>query len=267
MNFRNIILPVAFLGAVCFLMNIATSFYIGPKSMVSLRDELTNIIKVRTPLAIEEGRFNTAFKDLVIMVREKPADETLKGVFIYDGRNETQPKVLTALEGKIFLSGGYQVHMDLREGCIHIVKGNTTTEIYFDRYQLALDLESMPPSRKISEFTPQEIVREISNPGLSKEDASRLVSLQIELHRRLSLPFLCIILIFLGPPLSLIAGKSGRLGGLVLGLLVFAVYYVLLIYAENLVKAGQLFHITGTWAPTVLLTIVAIRMFRKETNR
>ena len=52
----------------------------------------------------------------------------------------------------------------------------------------------------------------------------------LEFHRRLSMPAICLIIIILGPSLSLMAGKSGRLGGLTVGLSVFAVYYTLLLY-------------------------------------
>jgi hypothetical protein len=40
------------------------------------------------------------------------------------------------------------------------------------------------------------------------------------------------------------AGKSGKLGGLALGLAVVTVYYVILIYGENLVRAGKIAHTT-----------------------
>jgi lipopolysaccharide export system permease protein len=93
------------------------------------------------------------------------------------------------------------------------------------------------------------------------------ISLYLELHRRISLPFVCLLLILFGPPLAMIAGKSGKLGGLALGLLVFTSYYMLLIYCENLVKAEKLPHYVGAWIPTVVLGIVAMILFRKEYTR
>jgi lipopolysaccharide export system permease protein len=62
-------------------------------------------------------------------------------------------------------------------------------------------------------------------------------------------------------------GKSGRLGGLALGLGVFSSYYMLLIYGENLVRAGKIPHYIGAWTPALILGIFALWVYRKESNR
>ncbi len=261
MDFKGISKPVLILGTSCFLLNLAVSFYIGPQSSIRLRDEITHIIKNRTPLSIEEGTFHTSFKDVVIIIREKISDDTVRGIFIYDGRNKSEPRVVMAREGKISMSDGFDANLHLKDGYVHIAKGNSTTEIFFDRYNLILTLESDLPSRKNAEFTPLELLEKI------RKKVPNALLLQLEFYRRLSLPFLCIVLIFLGPPLSLIAGKSGRLGGLALGLGVFTVYYMLLIYGENLVRAGKIPHYIGAWTPTLILGIFALWIFRKESNK
>lgn len=260
MDFKEISKPVVILGAFCFVLNIAVGFYIGPKSSVKLRDEITNIIAIRTPLAIESGTFNIAFKDIVIMIKEKPSADTISGIFIYDGRNKNEPSVLMAREGKIYMSEGLNTSLYLKDGYIHIARGNSTTELFFEKYNLILRLESDAPSRKKAELTPFELLHDIK-----EAEKPRVASLQLELHRRFSLPLLCVILIFFGPPLALMAGKSGKLGGLALGLTVFTVYYVLLIYGENLVRAGKIPHYVGAWTPSVILGIFALWIFKKES--
>ena len=74
-------------------------------------------------------------------------------------------------------------------------------------------------------------------------------------------------LFFWGPPLALIAGKSGKLGGLTIGLSTFTIYYVLLVYGENLVGAGKIAHYIGAWGATFILCIVAFCVFRRENAR
>ncbi len=261
MSFRDISMPVFVLGLLCFLFNFTVSLYLGPRSSQKLRDEITRIITVRTPLAIEEGTFNTSFKDIVFIIKEKLSNDTFRGIFLYDGRNKTEPKVMLAREGKISMSEGLQTNLFLKDGYIHIAKGENITEIFFDRYNFVMKLETELPSRKNSELSFNELINEI------KRGAPHISSLQLEMHRRLSLPFLCIILIFLGPPLSMIAGKSGRLGGLSTGLGVFTIYYVLLIYGENLVKAGKIPHYTGAWGPTILLVLCSLWLFIRESKR
>jgi lipopolysaccharide export system permease protein len=261
MDFKNISKPVFILGTLCFLLNIAVSLYIGPKSSIWLKNEIKSVITARLPMAIEEGTFNTLFKDIVIMIREKPSQDTFRGIFIYDGRNKNEPKVLMAKDGKIYMSEGLNTSLYLREGYIHIAKGDSTTELFFERYNMLLRLESDIPSRKNTELTPFELIKEM------RKGSNHASSLQLELHRRLSLPLLCIIIIFLGPPLSLMGGKSGRLGGLSLGLGVFTIYYVLLIYGENLVKAGKISHYVGAWTPTIIIGLLGLYLFRRASNK
>lgn len=261
MNFMSISKPVVMLGSFCFLLNIAVSFYLGPKSSIQLRNEIIDVITTRLPLAIEAGTFNTSFKDIVIMIKEKPSEDRFRDIFIYDGRNENEPRVLMAKEGRVYMTGGFNTALSLKDGYIHIAKGNSTIELFFKKYNMILRLESVRPDKKNAEFTPLELMRKIKN------NAHSASSLQLELHRRLSLPLLCIILIFLGPPLSLMVGRSGRLGGLALGLGVFTVYYILLIYGENLVRAGKIPHYLGAWIPTIILGVLGLSLFRKASKR
>jgi lipopolysaccharide export system permease protein len=262
MDFRGITMPVAVLGVLCFFVNSAVSFSIGPKSTTKLREETVNIIKKRTPLAIEEGRFNTAFKDILIFVKEKSSDNTVKEIFLYDNRNNQEPRVLMAREGIISVQDSLTINLFLRDGYINMVQGESSTEVFFKKYNMALRLESGQTSRKNAELTPYELIQEIGTA-----DSHRATSLYLELYRRFSLPFMCIILIFLGPPLAMIAGKSGKLGGLTIGLAVFTTYYMLLIYSENLVRAGKIPHEIGAWSATVILGIAAVLAFRKEYRR
>jgi len=262
MNFAGISRPVVILGFICFLLNLAVSFYIGPRSSIALREEITNIIRVRTPLAIEEGRFNTYFKNTLIIVKEKVSDNELRGIFIYDSRNKQEPRVVMAKGGKISEQEGLNIDFLLNDGYINMTNDDSMTELFFKKYNLMLRLEADVPDRKNAELSPPELVDKIG-----KVDRRQALPLYLELDRRLSLPFLCIVLIFFGPSLSLLAGKSGKLGGLTLGLAVFTIYYMLLIYGTNLVRAGKIPHYIGAWGPTLVLGIFALYMFRRESAR
>jgi len=261
MDFGGISKPVFILGFSSFLLCMAVSFYIGPESSIRLRNEITHIIKERTPLSIDAGTFNTSFKDIVILIREKPSGNKVRGIFIYDGRNKNEPRVMTAREGKMSMSEGFHANLLLKDGFIHIAKGNSTTEIFFERYNLILTIEADLPSRRNAEYTPVELLEKI------REGVPDTLSLQLEFDRRIVLPFMCIVLIALGPPLSLMTGKSGRLGGLALGLGVFSSYYMLLIYGENLSRAGKIPHYIGAWAPALILGILALYLYRRESNK
>jgi lipopolysaccharide export system permease protein len=262
MNFRQISVPVAVLGTLCFMLNIAVSFYIGPKSGIRLKEEIAGIIRTRTPLAIDEGRFNTSFKDTVIFVKEKPSENSVRGIFIYDSRNKKEPRVLLAKEGTISMRRGGDIDFLFQDGYINMVTDDSTTEMLFKKYNMVLKLEPDTSSRKNAELTPFELIEKMKTT-----EKRYLKPLYLELDRRLSLPLLCIVLIFFGPALSMLAGKTGKLGGLTIGLTVFTVYYMLLIYGENLARSGKISHYVGAWSPTLILGIFALFLFRKESRR
>jgi lipopolysaccharide export system permease protein len=261
MNFRSISKPVFVLGMLCFLINTAVSFYVGPKSSMLLRNKIATIISSSLPLALEAGTFNTSFKDIVFMISEKPTEDSFKEIFMYDARNKDEPRVLVAKAGKIYTSEKLFANLYLKDGYVHIPQGDTTTELFFEKYNMLLTLESNLPAKNIAERTPFELLKEM------RENQQLALSLQLELYRRITFPLLCIILIFLGPPLSLIAGKSGRLGGLAIGLVVFTSYYVLLVYSENLVRANTVAHYIGSWIPTILFGMLGIFLFRRAEKR
>lgn len=262
MAFRRIALPVTLLGLLCFGANLLVSFSLGPKASVKLRETITQIIAIRSTLAIEEGTFNTAFKGITIMVKGKRPDDTLENIFIHDNRKKDEPKILMAKEGRFFMKEGLSLGLHLKDGYVNLSKGSSTTELFFDRYSMALSLESDSPAPKKIEFTPGELLQKIREEDSKK----KRLSLLLELHRRLSLPVVCLLLVFLGPPVSLIAGKTGRLGGLALGLLVFTLYYMVLIYGENLVMAGKVPHVAGAWAASIILAGFSVFLFLKESR-
>ncbi|MBI5076176.1 MAG: LptF/LptG family permease [Nitrospirae bacterium] len=263
MDFMNISRPVLLLGAFCFLATLAVSFYIGPRSSVTLRETIAEIIAARSAMALEEGTFNSSFKDIVIVVKGKKSADMIEDIFIYDNRKKDEPKVLMAKHGKFFSQDNGGVGLYLTDGYINIMHGTITTEFFFEKYNMILNLDSESAAPKKMEFTPSQLLEQSRTADSDK----RKVAFYLELHRRFSLPAVCLILAFLGPPLALASGKSGKLGGLALGLFVFTLYYTLLIYGENLVTAGKMPHYLGAWLATALMGIFSGVMFRKESLR
>jgi lipopolysaccharide export system permease protein len=116
--------------------------------------------------------------------------------------------------------------------------------------------------RRHNELGPSELLAEAGK--LKGEKRARML---LEFHRRLSLPAVCLLLMLLGPPLALKAGKTGKFGGLTLGLTVFAVYYASLMYTENMARAGAIPTYAGAWLPALLLAAFSYEMFRRADLR
>ncbi len=242
MPFKAIAIPVVYLGLVCFVVGIGISFYLSPKGSTYLRKGLTEILTERAPMTIEEGIFNTAFKDIMILVREKPSPTRLSGIFIVDERKKDEQKIIVASEGAIVPEND-TLSFSLSNGHVYITNNAMITEIQFGKYHFKLTPSIDPGDPKNSELTPVELL----NGARTIPD--KKIPYLLEFYRRISMPAICLIIIFLGPALSLMAGKSGKLGGLTVGLSVFAIYYTLLIYGENLARSGKLPLIAGAGSP------------------
>lgn len=262
MSFRQISYPVMVIALMGFLFSIAFSFYIGPKSSIRLRDEVAKMVAVKAALAVEAGTFNTSLKDLVILVRGKSGD-VLEDIFIYDNRNREEPKVLMAREGRLAMKDDFTLSLSLTDGYINILKGTSIIELFFEKYQFSMTLSPYAPTLKKFELMPAELLRQLRE---AKEEKER-ITLYLELHRRVALPSVCLVLILLAPPLSLMSGKSGKLLGLATGLTVFVGYYVLQIYFEGLALQSRIPHYVGAWITLLLLGLIGFILYRRESAR
>lgn len=262
MPFRRIACASFILGVAAFIFSIALSTTLGPACVRELRLSVHDIFARRAPYAIESGIFHTGFGGIVIHVKDKPAPDTLKGIFIHDSRRKGDPVVLYAKTGLINASGGEGgLTLDLYDGQIEISKEGRATEIAFGSYSLALNAITEGPSERYTEANTKDLL-DIADTVKGKDRRRAL----LEFWRRLTMPAVCLILMVLGPPLSLRAGKTGRLGGLVLGIAVFAAYYASLMYAENLALAGKVQIWLGAWGPAIILGALSLWIFKKADS-
>ncbi len=81
---------------------------------------------------------------------------------------------------------------------------------------------------------------------------------EVEIHKKFSLPVACILFIFVGTPLGVLAKKGGFVVGTSLSFGFFLIYYVMLIGGEEMADRNILSPSVGMWLPNVLLAIVGL---------
>jgi lipopolysaccharide export system permease protein len=89
---------------------------------------------------------------------------------------------------------------------------------------------------------------------------------QVELHRKLTLSFACIVFFLIGAPLGAIIRKGGLGTPAVISILFFVVYYVINISAEKMVKEAVVGTLAGMWASSYILLPVGIFLTYKATT-
>ncbi len=260
MSFAQICRPVFAFGVVCFALSASMTVWLSPAGGKRLQALVSDVISRRAPGAVTEGVFNTTFRGIMVYVNNKEND-TLEDVFIYDERNKDRPTIMYAKQGSLSSVSGLNINLDLSNGHVYFMGGERSTDLSFGRYTLTVPIDVKVPSLQKNELTPFELLdKAVDKKGRSQRQ------LIVEFHRRFSLPVVCLLLMVLGPPLALMAGRTGKLGGLALGLGVFASYYGLLTYAENLVVSGAIHHVAGAWTPAVLLGVFSTLMFRRAAK-
>lgn len=261
MSMGQISRPAAYVGAVAFLLTGVMTFALSPYSATKVRLMVNSILQTRGPLSLEEGTFHSAFKGVTLLIERKPSPDELRDIFIYDSRNPSRPFVIVARSGRILMSDEGAPSFDIRDGHVSILGEDGFTDLQFKKYVLRFDTGSDSLAERKKEKTPAALLSEASTA-----DEKERISLLLEFHRRLTLALINISIIFLAPALAVLSGKRGRLSGFIAGVAVFSGYYSLLIYFENLVRAGTL-PPWAAWIPLLALSALSLGLYRREAGR
>jgi lipopolysaccharide export system permease protein len=84
---------------------------------------------------------------------------------------------------------------------------------------------------------------------------------QVELQKRLSLAFSAFFFVLFGAPVGLLLKRGGVGTGFIVGLIFFALYYVLLLAGENMAESGKLSPFVGMWLPNIILVLPVTELF------
>jgi lipopolysaccharide export system permease protein len=93
------------------------------------------------------------------------------------------------------------------------------------------------------------------------------LSHQVELNRKFTLPFTCIIFFFIGSSLGAIIRKGGFGMPVVIAIILFIAFYMLDTFGCNMVKESALPVMIGTWlSPLILLIIALLLSYQSSTD-
>jgi len=80
----------------------------------------------------------------------------------------------------------------------------------------------------------------------------------VEIHKKISIPFACIVFMLIGAPLGVMTRRGGITMAAVLSILFFLIYYVFLIGGEELADMVIIPPFWAMWTPNILLLAVGI---------
>jgi lipopolysaccharide export system permease protein len=265
----DMIRPVMVFAVAVFLVTAFTSLLLAPRANHALKVHLFNMVRSRALVGIESGVFSSTFTGMVIYVDKMDTLDEMKGVFISDEHTAREPYAISARSGKLVSDPeSLKVTLALKDGAIHTLPKDehSFSAISFDSGNLYLDISNAlvprsPESPDFAEIDSFELYRDLNR---AKAEGKPTAGIEGELHKRLSLPFACLLFGLIGAPLGMRRSRSGKSAGLALALVVFLVYYVLLATGTNLANSGRLSPALAYWLPNALLTLAAVLLVYKK---
>jgi lipopolysaccharide export system permease protein len=259
----NMIRPVFLFALFAFAVTAYTSLLLGPGANSALKAHIIAMMKSRALIGIEPGVFSNTFEGMIIYVDKMDPLDNLEGIFISDERSVREPYAIVAKQGRLIADQqAMNVTLAMQNGTI--LTQPHTDQAYslmgFDTARLNLDvssalLKNKSPGKGPEDLESLELTREIERLRSEGKPAYRY---ETELHKRLSIPFACILLGLIGAPLGIRRSRTGKSAGIAIALLVFLVYFIILSGATNLAETGTLPAYLAFWVPNVLMTVAAI---------
>jgi len=253
--------PVLFFSLVGYLLANMVMFWALPWGNQAYKVLVYDIIKNRANVDIKPNVFNRDFKNLILLVKEHQKNSLLKGVFIADTSKAGTPQIITSEQGVIFSNREtLKIQLKLNNGTIHELsnEGGDYQTLNFDRYDINLSLpdterlekKALIGNRELSLSQIREKIIKMKEKGLPTSGP------EVELSKKFSIPFTCLLFAFLGAPLGIKSSRSGKSGSFGVTVAVIMIYYVGLILTQNLGRIGQIHSYTSVWIPNIILIVV-----------
>jgi len=237
--------------------------YAIPWGNSSFKELMIEVARSSAGIVIKEKIFSNAFPGMVIYAETlEQKGQTMGGVIIHDERDPDAPATVFATSGALVSDPqSRSMEFHLTNGSIHSSeRGGDYRMVQFQEYNLRIALagDTAAPARKAAELTLSELLH--PPPGtLAKE----ILSMRMEFHSRLALPFSCLVFTLLAMPLGIQNRRSGKASGFSLSIGVILSYYVALSAFEALGDKGMLTPVLAGWGPNLLFLMLGAYLFKK----
>ena len=117
-----------------------------------------------------------------------------------------------------------------------------------------------------SEYEEKERMRSLNNNVRQFQNEFTLIEnyeknnnkFLVEIHKKFTLAFACVLFTLVGAPLGILVRKGGMTIASSLSIAFFLIYYILLIWGEQLADRALIDPAIGSWMPNIILFIVGM---------
>lgn len=235
------------------------SLYATPWGNQEMRQLLVEITKRRADLGIQEQVFNTDFNRVVLFINNVPSSGgTMEGVFLADYQDPQVPYVITADKGRmVYDPASERLVLQLFQGRLLRLSEDHLAfhSAEFETYQVPLELFQFAQKPKSEDEMFWEELRQALAQAPPESVARN--KLLIEMNRRFSLPVGVTVMILVVMPLGIATQIKGRAVGLIMGLVIFLLYYLFLTAAWRLGTYSFIPPALAPWLPNIAFLFLA----------
>ncbi len=180
----------------------------------------------------------------------------------YNNKRKTQ---FTEFNTNIMYSQRYwMLHHDLQSDTNRTRSGKT-----FDAEALYNNLSATDKKNALMKTI--ETIKDANNFVTEKTETMKgeirgIKKYEIDWHKKLTLPFACLVFFFIGAPLGAIIRKGGLGTPAVISIFFFVIWYVISLSGEKLVEEDLIPGITGMWASSYILLPIGLFLTIKASN-
>jgi lipopolysaccharide export system permease protein len=267
----NILPPVFMVSLVFGIFSAYVSIKLIPAGEVAMKQLFYQLTKEKIDKGIKAKQFTAALGDLVVYVDD--VDRTTnewKHVWVSDARDQKSPTITMAQTGRMSTNlETMAVSIDLYDGSLHRTDTGQNQIIIFKNYRVTIPV-SLPRDRNTSFGLDSMSMKELRE----KADQFGVDTLQgrtclVDYHKRIVLPFGCLIMSLMALPLGLQSGPGKRASGIPLGLAFFIIYYVLYTFGKILAEETTIVPVgISMWlANLFFLILTSIAIYRVANEK
>ncbi len=229
--------PVVVFMALASLATFVIAIWVRPWANGALREQLFEVVKSRVSAGFREKVFNTDFPGLVIYIEEiESGGGTLKGMLISDARRPDSRSTVIAKIGLLVPNEAAKtVTLRLLDGTIYGAR------------------EKDPKEMTLAELRGRIAERRAQHQPANEEE--------IELHRKFSIPFACVVFLLVGIPLAIPPSRAVRSRGFAMSLVLIFLYYIPLTVGQTVAEKGYVPAALGLWSPNLLFFALGSFLF------
>ena len=90
---------------------------------------------------------------------------------------------------------------------------------------------------------------------------------KVEIHKKFTLALACILFTLVGAPLGILIKKGGMTIAAGLSITFFLIYYILLIWGEQLADRNLINPGLGSWIPNIILFLIGVILIFYSNKR